>query len=141
MTQNLVPHTFANPRPFKAGDRIVVYNRYLFAVPVKGVVVKVNDHDPSVQVIFDTGQHGLGNVNIRDNSWFFEEECRLLDDRTVEEKERERIAGRLAWMVNLTEFNYHTCVDLFKAAQLLHPGVEGRYGSLEELRLADLRKA
>jgi hypothetical protein len=47
--------------------------------------------------------------------------------RPVLSQEVKDIAERLAWMCNQLEFNEHTNEMFFRAAELLYPGVQGRY--------------
>lgn len=60
------------------GKKVVVYNRYLFAVPVKGTIIGVSTKDGAFQVNFDEGQPGGSNVNAKSGSYFFREECRVI---------------------------------------------------------------
>ena len=60
------------------GDRVTVYNRYLFGVPVRATVIGVGRCDDSLQLSFDEGPHGQHNVTDRNGGYFFREECRKI---------------------------------------------------------------
>lgn len=60
------------------GKRVTVYNRYLFAVPVKGTIKSISPHDGSYQIVFDKDQHGGSNVNKHDLGYFFPQECVII---------------------------------------------------------------
>lgn len=59
------------------GKEVTVYCRYLFAVPVKGVITDVSPHDGSYKVDFYEGQHGGSNVTKQNGSYFLKEQCRV----------------------------------------------------------------
>lgn len=59
------------------GREVTVYNRYLFAVPVKGVITGVNSRDGSYSVDFYPNQHSGSNVTKHNGKYFFKEECRI----------------------------------------------------------------
>lgn len=62
--------------PFNIGDRVTVFNRYLFAKPVLGTVVGIAESDGALQINFDDGQHGQHNVTRMSGHYYFPEECR-----------------------------------------------------------------
>lgn len=61
--------------PSNIGMGVTVYNRYLFAVPVKGIITNTNDALSCYQVIFWTDNPGGKNVNKHDGEYFFVREC------------------------------------------------------------------
>lgn len=62
------------------GRHVTVYDRYRFAVPVKGRILEVNPHDGSYKIDFFEGQHGGSNVTKFNGSYFFKEQCNLCGD-------------------------------------------------------------
>lgn len=63
---------------FKVGDRVRVFNRYLFGIhKAEGIVEKINSYDRSLAVRFDDNSHRC--VINRNSSFFFPEECRLVE--------------------------------------------------------------
>lgn len=67
------------PHGCPVGREVTVYDRYLFAVPVKGEVISVSGHDGAYQVKFFTNNLGGHNVNKHDGGYFHPEQCRLGD--------------------------------------------------------------
>lgn len=64
---------------FEVGDKVTVYNRYLFAIPAIGVVYKIASKDGALSIIFDSNQSV--NATKHNNCYFFQEECRLFVDQ------------------------------------------------------------
>lgn len=64
-----------NKKIFKVGDMVTVYNRYLFAVPVRGIVKDISSHDGALSIMFNHDENK--NVRKHDKGYFFPEECRL----------------------------------------------------------------
>jgi len=66
----------------RIGDILIVYDRYLFALPVKGVVMGKSTHDGSIQINFhpfkDTNHGGI-NTLAYSGKYFHPEQCRRLD--------------------------------------------------------------
>jgi len=52
----------------KIKQRVVVYDRYRFAIPVKGIIVNVSDSNDGVQVQLTTSNHPQYPVGC-DNVW------------------------------------------------------------------------
>lgn len=65
---------------FQIGDSVTVYNRFLFAIPVNGIVRQISSKDGSLSIVFDEDENR--NVIKHNESYFFIEECRI----RVEEK-------------------------------------------------------
>lgn len=68
----------ARPNLKLIGCKVAVFNRYLFAVPVKGTIVGISSKDNSFQIVFDENNPGGTNVNKHDNGYFFQEECKII---------------------------------------------------------------
>jgi len=62
--------------PKLVGRQVMVFNRHLFAVPVKGTIQSVSSHDGSYQIVFQEGQ---ANASKHDGSYFFPQECQLME--------------------------------------------------------------
>lgn len=59
------------------GRTVTVYDRYLFALPVKGCVTGVSDQDGAYRIQFFTGQPGGNNVTNHSGKYFMKEQCRI----------------------------------------------------------------
>lgn len=57
------------------GNTVTVYSRYLFAVPVRGIVMETTKE--SFKVDFFTNNKGGSNVNKHDGSWFLKGQCKV----------------------------------------------------------------
>lgn len=55
------------------GKTVIVYDRYLFAVPVKGIIVDVSTRDGAYKVNFFSG----ANVIKHNGKYFFVEQCKI----------------------------------------------------------------
>ena len=65
----------------KAVDqKVIVYDRFLFAVPVEGTVRSVSDKDGAYEVEFDTDNPGGKNVTAHDGKFFHHQQCRLVKE-------------------------------------------------------------
>ncbi len=62
------------------GKQVTVYNRYLFAVPVKGTVIGLSDHDGALQVRFNDNNPGGSNVTKHNGGYFLRQECKLEEE-------------------------------------------------------------
>ena len=61
----------------EVGGRVIVYDRYLFAVPVKGTITGISDKDGAFQVTFDSDNPGSPNVNKHNGSYFHHQQCEV----------------------------------------------------------------
>ncbi|MCK4240847.1 MAG: hypothetical protein KAX30_04430 [Candidatus Atribacteria bacterium] len=59
------------------GMDVVVYSRYLFAVPVRGYITAISAKDGAYQVSFYTDNPGSPNVIKHDGKYFLKEQCRV----------------------------------------------------------------
>lgn len=59
------------------GRRVVVFDRYHFAVPVKGEIREYNDHDGSLKITFDENNPGGTNVTKFNDMWFLSGQCQF----------------------------------------------------------------
>jgi len=59
------------------GMDVIVYDRYLFAVPVKGCITAISDYDGAYQVSFYSNNPGGLNVVKHDGKYFHPEQCRV----------------------------------------------------------------
>lgn len=57
------------------GNTVTVYDRYRFAVPVRGIVRETNHN--SFKVDFFTNNPGGKNVNKHDGKWFLKGQCKV----------------------------------------------------------------
>lgn len=64
------------------GNTVTVYDRYHFAVPVRGTVKETNND--SFKVDFFTNNPGGPNVNKLDGKWFLKGQCKI--DEKFEDK-------------------------------------------------------
>lgn len=64
-------------REFEVGDIVVVHNRSLFAVPVKGRVTDISSNG-ALQVFFFNDNPGGQNVTKFDGTYFRRQHCRLI---------------------------------------------------------------
>ena len=65
-------------RLITVGDKVRVFNRYLFAVPQKGTVIGVAKKDNALKVVFLSDNK---NVLKHDRKLFFQEECSLIPQK------------------------------------------------------------
>jgi len=66
------------------GKRVKVFDRYLFAVPVMGVITAVSSKDGAYQVTFDSNNPGGKNVTKFNDSYFHHQQCMIDGDHGVE---------------------------------------------------------
>lgn len=59
------------------GMDVTVYDRYLFAVPVRGYITAISNHDGAYQVSFYTDNPGGPNVVKHDGRYFHPEQCKV----------------------------------------------------------------
>jgi hypothetical protein len=72
---------------FKIGSRVIVYDRYLFAVPVRGWVTEISDKDGALRVSFDDDNPGGHNVNKHDGKFFHHQQCRFYEPKPLPSSE------------------------------------------------------
>lgn len=77
---------------------VVVFDRYMFALPMRGKVIDVADKDGAVKVIFDKDNpgNGAGNISKHDGQYYHYEQCRVLEADTNMETEAEVLDSVLA---------------------------------------------
>ena len=63
------------------GMEAIVYDRYLFAVPVRGYIASISDHDGAYQISFYTDNSGGPNVVKHDGTYFHPEQCRVTEPK------------------------------------------------------------
>lgn len=61
------------------GREVTVYDRYLFAVPVKGRIVGIAEKDGAFRVEFYDDNPGGSNVTKHNGKFFHHQQCRLED--------------------------------------------------------------
>jgi len=59
------------------GKEVIVYDRYLFAVPVKGVIAQISGKDGAFSVVFYDDNPGSANVKKHDGKFFHHQQCRF----------------------------------------------------------------
>jgi len=59
------------------GKDVIVYSRYLFAVPVRGHIIGISSKDGAYQVSFYANNPGGSNVTKYDGKFFHKEQCRI----------------------------------------------------------------
>lgn len=64
------------------GNTVTVYDRYHFAVPVRGIIRETNHN--SFKVNFFTNNSGSTNVNKHDGKWFLKGQCKV-DEKIAED--------------------------------------------------------
>lgn len=62
------------------GTEVIVYDRYLFAVPVKGQIIDISEKDGAYAVKFFKNNPGGTNVTKHNGKFFHHEQCRMLDE-------------------------------------------------------------
>ena len=72
---------------------VVVFDRYLFAVPVRGRVAEVTADDTAVKVIFNSDNPGGPNVEKHNGKFFLKEQCRVMNMVPFMETEEELLGG------------------------------------------------
>jgi len=66
------------------GRTVIVYDRYHFALPLRGKIEDVAGNDGAYKVLFYDGQHGDPNYHSMDHTYFFAQQCEVLDDAEPE---------------------------------------------------------
>lgn len=64
----------------KIGKTVIVYCRYLFAIPVKGIIRDIALIDGAYQVDFFRDQQGSENVTKHNGKYFHWQQCQIVDD-------------------------------------------------------------
>lgn len=59
------------------GKTVTVYDRYLFAVPVKGTIIEVSKKDGAFRVNFSPNNPGGPNVTKHSGKFFHAEQCKI----------------------------------------------------------------
>lgn len=63
------------------GKTVIVYDRYHFAVPVRGMITDVSGHDGAYQVTFFSNNPGAHNVTKFNGRYFLVEQCRIVEEK------------------------------------------------------------
>ncbi len=66
----------SDPNKF-VGQRVTVYDRYLFAVPVMGVITGVSHTDGAFQIDFNSDNPGGHSVTQHNGKYFHQEQCKV----------------------------------------------------------------
>ena len=79
---NLIGPSEVLPKPKNSliGKTVVVYDRYHFALPLKGRIQDISEKDGAFKVSFYSKQHGYPNYLKMDHSYFFSEQCHVIDN-------------------------------------------------------------
>ena len=64
------------------GEQVTVYDRYLFAVPVKGYITNVSEKDGAFAVTFYNDNPGGHNVIKHNGKFFHHQQCRIREAKT-----------------------------------------------------------
>lgn len=67
------------------GKKVIVYDRYLFAVPVKGTITHISDHDGAYAINFSGDNPGGSNVTKHNGAYFFTEQCKMIETEKPKE--------------------------------------------------------
>jgi len=62
------------------GKTVIVYDRYNFALPLKGMVEKISEKDGAYQIGFYSNQHGYPNYMTKNHTYFFSQQCQIVKD-------------------------------------------------------------
>jgi len=74
----------------KITDEVIVYDRYLFAIPVKGKVINIADKDGALQIDF-YGYNNPGQLNvIKHNGYFHYQQCYFEDGVPCSDPRKEK---------------------------------------------------
>ena len=68
------------------GKTVIVYDRYLFAVPVKGRVRSISEKDGAYQVDFFSNNPGGQNVIKHNGGYFHHQQCEIVDENKLIER-------------------------------------------------------
>jgi len=60
----------------RIGQVVIVYDRYLFAVPVRGIIERVSSYDGALKIGFYLLNPGTPNVTKHNGKYFHREQCR-----------------------------------------------------------------
>jgi len=59
------------------GKKVIVYDRYLFAVPVEGIITNISEKDGAYAVTFSDNNPGARNVQKHNGKFFHHQQCRV----------------------------------------------------------------
>ena len=65
------------------GKTVIVYDRYHFAVPLRGWIEDVSEKDGAYQVSFYSNQHGYPNYLKWDHTFFLSQQCHIVPDKKI----------------------------------------------------------
>ena len=92
------------------GKRVTVYDRYLFGVPVVGVITYVAKKDGAYAVTFDESNPGGRNVTKHSGKFFHYQQCRLdgdVVDCEFQPSQRETLKECLELLHAIETIEYH----------------------------------
>lgn len=73
------------------GKTAIVYDRYHFALPIKGRIEDVAERDGAYQINFYSDQHGYPNYMDMNHTYFFSQQCQIVEENPQPEPEPEDI--------------------------------------------------
>ena len=77
------------------GRTVIVYDRYHFALPLKGVVIDVAEKDGAYQIRLLENQHGYPNYMNMSKTYFFAQQCRFVSIKQEKEMQLETVESRI----------------------------------------------
>ena len=128
------------------GCTVTVYDRYLFAVPVRGVITAVSEKDGAYQV--DFFQEGGQNVIRYSGGYFHHQQCRIETPKKISEaaatKEIYKEAMELWGPKNQRNMLAEECAGLAAAVHRYHRGRSAAFELCDkiadvEITIAQLR--
>lgn len=87
---------------FKIGKTVTVYDRYLFAVPVRGTITNVSDKDGAYQVKLFSNVQAWQNIKKFSGGYFHHQQCRI-DEEPAPKAPTLKVAKRKVIMVDLED--------------------------------------
>lgn len=88
------------------GKEVVVYCRYLFAVPVKGRIIEVAELDGAFSVKFHGTNPGGSNVTKHNGKYFHHEQCKVIEISPSPEEVRDgyyKTGERMPWLQTIVD--------------------------------------
>ena len=86
------------------GRTVIVYDRYHFALPLKGIIVNVAEKDGAYCVRLHPDQHGYPNYMEMSETYFFSQQCELQEPDCFEnEKLRKKITDTVLILQKMIE--------------------------------------